>query len=373
MPRARPPSGGSRTCSTRPASPTASCCSRRGRRRSRSSAASTRPSTSSGSASSRPVAAAMPAARRRSATAPSRSRSSQPAARSRRSTRCSTATVDNAYALVRPPGHHALPDRGMGFCLFANVAVGVRHAQAARGIGRVAVVDWDVHHGNGTQAVFWDDPSVLAISLHQDGLYPARSGLLERDRRRRRSGHDAQRAAARRIGHRRLPRRARPGRRPGARGVRARAHRDRVRLRRGCARSARTDAAARRGLRRDDRAPARCGGAPLRRPARRLARGWLLGRSRAVLRSLRDRGALRPLGRDRRSVRLSRRHPGPGARCRTSAPRSTLPRRSSPGFRAERPQARPRPERELDADAAARPPRRSSRWPSSPRRPASTR
>ena len=74
--------------------------------------------------------------------------------------------------------------------------------QAARGLGRVAVVDWDVHHGNGTQAIFWDDPSVLAISLHQDGLYPARSGLLERDRRRRGAGHDAQRAAAGWIGHR---------------------------------------------------------------------------------------------------------------------------------------------------------------------------
>ena len=86
--------------------------------------------------------------------------------------------VDNAYALVRPPGHHALPELGMGFCLFANVAVGIRHAQAMRGIGRVAVVDWDVHHGNGTQAIFWEDPSVLAISLHQDGLYPSRSGLL---------------------------------------------------------------------------------------------------------------------------------------------------------------------------------------------------
>jgi acetoin utilization deacetylase AcuC-like enzyme len=84
--------------------------------------------------------------------------------------------VDNAYALVRPPGHHALPDFGMGFCLFSNVAVGVRHAQRARGVGRVAVVDWDVHHGNGTQAVFWEDPSVLAVSLHQDGLYPAGSG-----------------------------------------------------------------------------------------------------------------------------------------------------------------------------------------------------
>jgi acetoin utilization deacetylase AcuC-like enzyme len=87
--------------------------------------------------------------------------------------------VDNAYALVRPPGHHAVRDRGMGFCLFANVAVAVRHAQAARGVGRVAVVDWDVHHGNGTQAAFWEDPSVLAISLHQDGLYPLRSGTLD--------------------------------------------------------------------------------------------------------------------------------------------------------------------------------------------------
>jgi acetoin utilization deacetylase AcuC-like enzyme len=67
----------------------------------------------------------------------------------------------------------------MGFCLFGNVAVGVRHAQTALGVGRVAVVDWDVHHGNGTQAVFWEDDSVLAVSLHQDGCYPARSGLLE--------------------------------------------------------------------------------------------------------------------------------------------------------------------------------------------------
>ncbi|MCY7302857.1 MAG: class II histone deacetylase [Thermoleophilia bacterium] len=88
-------------------------------------------------------------------------------------------SVGNAYALVRPPGHHALADLGMGFCIFANVAVGVRHAQATRGIGRVAVVDWDVHHGNGTQAIFWEDSTVLAISLHQDGLYPSRSGLHE--------------------------------------------------------------------------------------------------------------------------------------------------------------------------------------------------
>jgi acetoin utilization deacetylase AcuC-like enzyme len=86
--------------------------------------------------------------------------------------------VDNAYALVRPPGHHALAGLGMGFCIFANVAVAVRHAQSARGVGRVAVVDWDVHHGNGTQAAFWEDASVLAVSLHQDGCYPAGSGAV---------------------------------------------------------------------------------------------------------------------------------------------------------------------------------------------------
>jgi acetoin utilization deacetylase AcuC-like enzyme len=87
-------------------------------------------------------------------------------------------TVDNGYALVNPPGHHALPGNGMGFCLFNNVAVAVRHAQAELGIRRVAVVDWDVHHGNGTQAAFVDDPTVLTISLHQDNCFPPDSGPL---------------------------------------------------------------------------------------------------------------------------------------------------------------------------------------------------
>lgn len=75
-------------------------------------------------------------------------------------------------ALVRPPGHHATPNRAMGFCLLNNAAIAARHAQKAHNIGRVAILDWDVHHGNGTQDIFYDDPSVLAISLHQFPFYP---------------------------------------------------------------------------------------------------------------------------------------------------------------------------------------------------------
>lgn len=76
-----------------------------------------------------------------------------------------------AYAISRPSGHHCLPDMPMGFCLLANVAIAVRAAQAA-GLRRIAVLDWDVHHGNGTEACFYDDPSVLTISLHQEGCFP---------------------------------------------------------------------------------------------------------------------------------------------------------------------------------------------------------
>ncbi len=87
--------------------------------------------------------------------------------------------VDNAYALTRPPGHHAEAGEGRGFCIFANIAVATKHAREELGVERIAIVDWDVHHGNGTEHAFYDDPAVLTISLHQDGLYPAESGLLE--------------------------------------------------------------------------------------------------------------------------------------------------------------------------------------------------
>ncbi|MGH3044438.1 MAG: histone deacetylase family protein [Gaiellaceae bacterium] len=78
----------------------------------------------------------------------------------------------SGFALARPPGHHALPDRAMGFCIFNNVAVAARFAQRELGLARVAILDWDVHHGNGTQDTFWDDPSVFFASLHQWPFYP---------------------------------------------------------------------------------------------------------------------------------------------------------------------------------------------------------
>jgi acetoin utilization deacetylase AcuC-like enzyme len=80
--------------------------------------------------------------------------------------------VDNAYALSRPPGHHCLPDQAMGFCFLSNIAVAVEAAKAKYGIERVAILDWDVHHGNGTQAIYYQRPDVLTISLHQNGCFP---------------------------------------------------------------------------------------------------------------------------------------------------------------------------------------------------------
>ena len=91
-----------------------------------------------------------------------------------------TGAVKNAFAMVRPPGHHATPGQSMGFCLFNNIAVTARYLQREHGIGKVAIVDWDVHHGNGTQDIFYEDESVFFFSIHQSPLYPGTGSSRER-------------------------------------------------------------------------------------------------------------------------------------------------------------------------------------------------
>ena len=90
-----------------------------------------------------------------------------------------TNNAANAFAITRPPGHHALPDQAMGFCLFGNAAIAARVAQQEYGIERVAIIDFDVHHGNGTQDIFYDDPQVLYLSTHQWPLYPGTGSITE--------------------------------------------------------------------------------------------------------------------------------------------------------------------------------------------------
>lgn len=91
-----------------------------------------------------------------------------------------TRRATNAFSAMRPPGHHAESDRAMGFCFFNNAAIAARHAQKTHGAERVAIVDWDVHHGNGTQEIFWGDASVLYASTHEMPLYPGTGAPSER-------------------------------------------------------------------------------------------------------------------------------------------------------------------------------------------------
>jgi acetoin utilization deacetylase AcuC-like enzyme len=88
--------------------------------------------------------------------------------------------VSSAFCAVRPPGHHATAARGMGFCIINHVAIAARYLQSRHGLARVAIIDWDVHHGNGTEAIFIEDPSVLYISLHENGIYPYTGAAEER-------------------------------------------------------------------------------------------------------------------------------------------------------------------------------------------------
>lgn len=88
------------------------------------------------------------------------------------------AKYQNSYSLSRPPGHHCLPEQSMGFCLLANIPIAIEAARASHGLGKVAILDWDVHHGNGTQAVFYGREDTLTISIHQEACFPPGQGLV---------------------------------------------------------------------------------------------------------------------------------------------------------------------------------------------------
>jgi acetoin utilization deacetylase AcuC-like enzyme len=90
--------------------------------------------------------------------------------------------IRNAFCAVRPPGHHATADRGMGFCVFNNIAIAARYLQKKHGLARVLIVDWDYHHGNGTQDIFYEDPTVFYFSTHHGGAYPGTGAPSERGR-----------------------------------------------------------------------------------------------------------------------------------------------------------------------------------------------
>ncbi len=88
--------------------------------------------------------------------------------------------VENAFCAVRPPGHHAVRDRAMGFCIFNNIAIGAKYIQEKYGLSKILIVDWDVHHGNGTQESFYEDPDVLYFSLHRYPFYPGTGSLSQK-------------------------------------------------------------------------------------------------------------------------------------------------------------------------------------------------
>ncbi|MCW1886740.1 histone deacetylase [Luteolibacter flavescens] len=90
--------------------------------------------------------------------------------------------ISRAFCAVRPPGHHATAERGMGFCIFNHVAIAAKHLQQAHGLKRIAIVDWDVHHGNGTEAIFEADPGVFYVSFHEEGNYPYTGLATDRGR-----------------------------------------------------------------------------------------------------------------------------------------------------------------------------------------------
>ena len=215
--------------------------------------------------------------------------------------------ADNAYALVRPPGHHALPDTGMGGCIFGNVVLAAAHARHARGIERVAIVDWDAHHGNGTQLAFWDDPSVLTVSLHQDSCFPPSSGTVDEVGGAEATRYQRQRPAPARVGHRCVRGGVRAGRPPSGRPLPAgaRPRRGGIRLERlGPARAAH---APQRGVPPADAHPART-----RRAARRRSRS-----------SSARRAAMHPRTRPTAAWPSSRSSPASGRRSRTRSFRSS--------------------------------------------------
>ena len=233
-------------------------------------------------------------------------------------------TVDNAFVVLRPPGHHAEPGAGMGFCLFNNTAVAARWAQRERGVERVAIVDWDVHHGNGTEEIFCDRP-VGAERLAAPGRPLSRphrrAGRARRGERQRPAAAEHRRRRLRaRLRHRRRARRARIRPRPGDRRRRA----GRLGLR-----PARPDVGHGARLPRADRPGGRAGGRDLRRPPGGDARGRLLAAASPAGQPRHPRGAGRPGADLRRGSRSA-------ATCRSccatrSAPRWPPPRRCTSG------------------------------------------